>query len=239
MNSKKIDNCYFIDIGNTRIKYGKAITPFTIQYSQHLALRDLFCDIKNAAQLLITAGRSDSAQNALNEILAFAHKRAITTRQVTTNTRLLAVNYSDISQFGVDRFLHLLAGKKRYRENFCIVSAGTAITLDFYTQQHIGGMILPGLGSAKSLLAEKAGLPQINYPVHSLGSDTASCIGAGIYLGYQNLIEKSIENIANEQQTDFHIIFTGGDAGVLCKNHCIVPTLLFEGMLEYGTHLIN
>lgn len=230
---KNLTNTYLIDIGNTRIKYVQATQLTNIFFTEHLNLNQLFAHLKNAQNIIITAGRSANAQKALGDIYQFAQKNNIEVHNACINNKLLAVNYTDSSQFGVDRYLNLLGARKHLKENFCVVSAGTAITLDFYTNCHIGGMILLGLGSAKTLLAEKAGLPHITYPTKLLGNDTASCIGAGIYLGYQNLITKTIESIETEQKTQFSVIFTGGDADILCQNQPVIPELLFEGMLEW------
>ncbi len=225
---------YLIDIGNTRIKYTAAQQPFQIAATTHQHLSPLLETLSSSAtQLVVTLGRSEQAQQSFFAIKKLAEKHRMTVLKVHTNTAQLAINYKDSSQFGCDRFLNLLAAQKEFQKNFCVVSCGTAITLDFFTDKHIGGMILPGLGLSKQLLEEKAGLPQIEKPEQLLGNDTATCIGAGIYFGYQNLIEKSIERIEKKLRLSFAVGFTGGDAEVLCHKGKIIPDLLFSGMIIY------
>ncbi|MGY0398882.1 MAG: type III pantothenate kinase [Ostreibacterium sp.] len=226
---------YFIDIGNTRIKYTHNQLPFSICAIKHNDLTPLFDKLfrYQATKLLITAGRSSLAQKALSNITDFATTHQMAIEIVVVKPNLLKINYRDTTQFGVDRFLNLLASRKRHQSYFCIVSCGTAITLDFYTNEHIGGMILPGLNSSKQLLKEKAGLKFIEKPETLLGNSTATSIGAGIYFGYQNLIKESIVRIERKLNQHFTINFTGGDSQVLCQKGEIIPHLLFEGMQQY------
>lgn len=230
---------FFIDIGNTRIKYAPNLQPFTLQFSEHARLASVFSAINDAKPqtLLIAAGRSESAQAAKSNLIAYAATHHIPTDSVVVRPDWLPINYADPHQFGADRFLNLLAARARYQKNFCVVSAGTAITLDFFTQTHIGGMILLGLGSTKSILSEKTGLADICKPRQLLGHDTANTVGAGIYVGLQNLIDRSIERIAAAEHTQFHIVWTGGDAEALFSTGELVPTLLFEGMARYHQRL--
>lgn len=239
---------YFIDIGNTRIKHTAEQVPFQVQLTKHTHLPPLFTAITRARPkyLLVCSGRSATAQQTHTAITDFAKAHSLSLDTITTRPEMLAVNYQDPQQFGSDRFLHLLAGRERCQSAFCVVSAGTAITLDFYLDRHIGGMILPGLGSAKSLLADKTGLTAIEMPASLLGDDTATTVGAGIYVGYQNLIHRSIERVSTAYHTQFTTLFTGGDAGNLqqptdsvnntrnqyAQGH-IINQLLFEGMLCY------
>lgn len=226
---------YFIDIGNTRIKYTIGQQPFRIHAIAHENLSTLLQTLSGSSvkHLLIVSGRSTQAQHSLLAIEKLAGQCRMTVTKVKVDNSLLKINYSDTSQFGCDRFLNLLAAKDRFQQSFCVVSCGTAITLDFYTNKHIGGMILPGLGLSKQLLTEKAALTGIKKTTQLLGNDTASSIGAGLYFGYQNLISKSIERLEENLSLSFTVGFTGGDAEVLCLRGMIIPDLLFSGMIIY------
>lgn len=225
-----------IDIGNTRIKFTKNSTPFQVQHSQHNELQAIFAYIQSnkIRQILITNGRSDNAKNALRHILHYADKEQIDTHVVAVQPEQLAINYDDPTQFGPDRFLNLLAAKIDYDKNFCVISCGTAITLDFYSNQHIGGMITLGIGATREALAAKTQLTSIDKPTNLLGNTTATVIGSGIYFGYQNLIYGSIKAIEEQENLLFNKVFTGGDSRLICKEKdTIRPHLLFEGMQRY------
>ncbi len=228
---------FFIDIGNTRIKYCEKSSSaiLAIEYYQ---INDLFCKLKQdkACRLLITAGRSPQAKEVLSTFQDFANKNNIIIELVKVRPEILPVNYADDSQFGEDRFLHLLAAREVFKKNFCVVSCGTAITLDFYTDKHIGGIITLGLGTAKQVLFDKTGLSNIEKPTSILGNDTATSIGAGIYFGYKNLIYGTIEQVEKKLNLSFMLSFTGGDAKVLCENNIIINELLFKGMKIYDNY---
>lgn len=239
---------FFIDIGNTRIKFTADTTAFApadigiadggvhgaAKASQRL-LAPLFDALlrQHAKRLLITVGRSTAAQSCLTLIKQFAEQQQIRLETVSVNPDMLSINYQDVSQFGADRFLHLLAARRRLGDNFCVVSCGTAITLDFYSNGHIGGMIAPGLGMSKQLLAQRTGLYEIAKPVSLLGHDTASSIGAGLYFGYKNLVFGSIAEVEKSLNSSLQLVFSGGDAKVLAAEHQVIPELLFEGMRIY------
>lgn len=227
---------FFIDIGNTRTKYTANtadLSPTAVTHNEPLfeVLRQ-----QKADRLLLTAGRSEKARQTLTAIQTFAKQNGMSCEVVKVNPKQLVVNYTDVSQFGEDRFLHLLAARQRVEKHFCVVSCGTAITLDFYTDRHIGGMIALGLGLSKNVLSEKTGLENIKKPTLILGNDTASSIGSGLYFGYQNLIYGSIQNVSKKLNLSFQVIFTGGDAEVLSDNDLIIPELLFEGMKIYDNY---
>lgn len=230
-----MNDVYLIDIGNTRIKATVAQQPFVVTAVTHDNLSDLLAILTAAkpSRLLLASGRSASAQHCLSALKQFAAANDCSATELTVRPDWLAINYEDTSQFGLDRFLHLLAARARYGDNFCVVSAGTAITLDFYAQRHRGGMILPGVGAAKSLLASKAGLHHIEKPRELLGNNTATSIGAGIYFGYRNLITSTVAQLEETYDISYKLILTGGDAEVLYEYGDIINHLLFEGMLSY------
>lgn len=226
---------YYIDIGNTRIKFAQPHKDLGLTAVTHDKLAVLLAVLEQhkAQRLLITSGRSAVAQKTLKNLLSFAKQKAIQTHIVTAQPQMLAINYTDKTQFGADRFLHLLAARQRFNKHFCVISCGTAITLDFYADHHLGGMIIPGLGMSKQSLKEKTGLKNIKKPMGILGNDTASCIGSGIYFGYQNLIYGSIEKVQQSTNLSYQLVFSGGDAELLSNDDLVVDKLLFEGMQIY------
>lgn len=228
----------FIDIGNTRLKAAKNEKTLTINYFSHQQLDPLFTFIlaEKISRLLITKGRSAKVEKSNKQLINFAEKKSITVDKVKVDNDLLTVNYQDSSTFGVDRFLNLLAAKARYQKNFCVVSCGTAITLDFFTDYHLGGMIAPGIGLASQCLAAATGLETLEKPTHLLGNSTATSVGSGIYFGYKNLIYGSIESIERDKNLLFHKVFTGGDSQLVYQQGNVVPELLFEGMQHYVLH---
>ncbi len=230
---------YFVDIGNTRIKHAANREHLSTKFAKHDEVVEVISSIEGykSTEIVATAGRSEQCQQALQAIQDWAHAKKTPVTIVAVDNRLLRVNYQDSSQFGVDRYLNILAARQRLCENFCVVSCGTAITLDFYTTEHIGGMIALGLGSARQLLQGKTGLSSIEKPTDLLGNSTASSIGSGLYFGYKNLILRSIESVEKQLNLSLQVIYTGGDAEVLSDGGSTLPNLLFEGMQTYITYI--
>lgn len=246
---------WLIDIGNSRVKFtaksplfegftiGDAVNtnlvaqmakdPFQLTALLHDDLSPMLQSLQTTDRVFWTAGRSEKAVQASQQLLQFCKQQGIFVTQITVDSDLLSPNYADKQQFGVDRFLNLLAAKQMFGENFCVISAGTALTLDFYQQQHIGGLIFPGIASAMALLQEKTGLSVIQAPAAGqlLGNDTASSIGVGLFHGYRYLSEGAQQAVTAKTGCIFQPVFTGGDI-VRIYGEAIsdYPSLLFLGM---------
>ncbi|MPV86325.1 type III pantothenate kinase [Ostreibacterium oceani] len=256
-----------IDVGNTRIKYLPHAAVALNACQDYQAIMHDQVDVliehlaqQNVSKITIASVR---ALPVTQRLIDWAAHHQITLQRVQVNPTYLAVNYRHVDQFGVDRYLGLLAAKAVHQQNFCVVSAGSAITLDFFGQTHLGGMILPGIGTSLSCLQEKTGLASIREPDALLGNDTASSIGAGIYQGYSRLVAASIADVSAAYQQSFQVVLTGGDADYIAKyltndttkdatgatkdatkggllaKVTIKPNLVFEGMHVYLSMMEN
>ena len=106
----------------------------------------------------------------------------------------LVCAYEDPAQFGVDRWLALLAARQRRPgATMLVVSAGTALTVDVLQEQagqawHRGGLIAPGLQAmqrglfeaAPALLAHRGGRPRPGLAVNSADAIAGGCLQAAI-----------------------------------------------------------
>lgn len=150
--------------------------------------------------------------------------------------------YDDVREMGVDRWLAMVAARQRYARALCIISCGTAVTVDALTASgaHKGGLILPG----PALMQEA--LKQATQGVHpdgdgslrlELGRSTRTGVSAGSTYAIVSLIERVF---AEQQQADpdVHGIITGGAAAAimsLCRVplECI-PHLVLQGLAHYA-----
>jgi pantothenate kinase type III len=77
--------------------------------------------------------------------------------QIYTQKYALGVRnaYPKHNKLGVDRWLAMLAAYHYYNAPVCIVSCGSALTLDIVDSQgqHLGGMIMPGLNLMQQALS--------------------------------------------------------------------------------------
>ena len=102
--------------------------------------------------------------------------------------------YDDPSQLGIDRWLQVLAVAKSAEKNYCVISCGTALTIDLAQgQKHLGGYILPNLYLQRdSLIQNTKGIkiPDAAFEELSPGRNTIDAVHHGILFGLLSTIEK-------------------------------------------------
>lgn len=138
-------------------------------------------------------------------------------------------------RLGVDRWLALVAAA-RDCDVLCVVSCGTAVTIDVAEGMiHRGGYIVPGLGLMESSL--QAGTRKVRYdapvaPATALGCETGAAVRNGILACLVALVERVVREHGVSR-----LVLTGGDAaiiaGCLGVPAAVEPELLLKGMLRY------
>ncbi len=134
----------------------------------------------------------------------------------------------DTKNIGVDRLLNIFAVKQFVGGDTVVVSAGTAVTIDYLNKngEYVGGEIFIGIGSAVQSLAQRTSkLPNISYTKLQrfkyekviedkdlIGSDTFDCIMKGMI----NFYSSGINNILSIIKPR-NIVITGGDAKIVIK----------------------
>lgn len=118
---------------------------------------------------------------------------------------------------GADRIASIVGGFSRYHSNLIILTFGTAITCDVVLKNatHLGGIILPGLGTQLGSLKQRTALLKNAYlqrPRDILGKNTNECIRSGIINGTKFSIQGFIQKIKKTTGSHYKIIATGGDA---------------------------
>ena len=122
--------------------------------------------------------------------------------------------YAEPQRLGVDRWLAMLALWTELRGACCIVSAGTALTVDLVDSsgQHLGGYIAPGLVTQQQAVLgatrfehRDTRAPYRNEP----GNDTESCVREAALAAALGLIEHSTRDF------DGLRVLVGGDADIL------------------------
>ncbi len=147
--------------------------------------------------------------------------------------------YADPGQFGIDRYLDLLATRVAYRCPAIVIDAGTAVTIDALDAagDHAGGIIFPGLRLLRRSLGQ--GTDRIaletEAPSALFGDSTASCVSGGVFYGLQGAVRGIVGAMAQHLGGRATIITTGGDAGVIVSalsahDPVIEPKLLFKAM---------
>lgn len=210
-----------IDIGNTRIKWASFIagqlgTMHALNHTEQgfsKKLVDAWQKTPSPDKIyLASVGPVTIKQNIIH--LTQVIWPEVIFQEVHTQKKALGVNnaYRQYQKLGVDRWLSILAAYHYFHPPVCIISCGTAITLDIIDQhgQHLGGMIMPGFNLLKNALSKgtaNLGLSIQNYPL-GLSCDTESAI----YNGNLNAVKGFIEFGLASYHQPLPLILTGGDA---------------------------
>lgn len=145
--------------------------------------------------------------------------------------------YQNPQQMGADRWVAMLSAWKQYQTSFCVIDAGSAITIDWVDTngQHLGGYILPGVVMLKhSLLGQTAEVrwqQDVSMAKVSPGVSTAECVEHGCSFQIWALL-KQIEADCHRQKIN-NILLTGGDAEWLrpwIDSARVQSTLVMDGL---------
>jgi type III pantothenate kinase len=234
-----------IDIGNTRLKWCLLIAN---EFSNSSTLictdklnEDLFIAWKNliVPQNVIIASVATSVINkVVTSIITALWNIEPVFVKVQPNICGVTTNYSNPSQLGIDRWLALIATRRRGAKSAVVVDCGTAVTIDVLNNfgHHIGGLIIPGLRLLRQSIFDHTNIPYLNLSndFNLLGQNTGECIAAGTVQAIVGTIEIVHKRAMVDNGISPRLILTGGDAVIiaiyLTIPHSIIPELVFEGL---------
>ncbi len=137
--------------------------------------------------------------------------------------------YEDFSQLGVDRWLAMIAARRRSRApNLLVVDAGTALTVDLLIKgQHQGGMIAPGLTLMQRCLTQNTAnlavalesSPQVSPDKLGLARTTRDGITAGSHYmaaAFLQTLYVDLQATLPDKQP-LEVVLTGGQAEKLAQ----------------------
>ena len=232
-----------VDLGNSRVKWawldeGRLLAPGSAPQG---ILPDEMRSADPPDAILLASVASAAATAALRDGLERHYGIAV--RTVTTGTVSHGVTnaYLEPRHLGVDRWLAMIAGYQRHRTALCVVSAGTAVTIDAVAAdgRHLGGFIVPGPALMRGALLRDTGgisaaaglLDAHGGPQGDWGRDTESCMRLGALRAVSSLVESCMKSLASDRPL---LLLTGGDAGVLHQALSVpaehVPTLVLDGL---------
>jgi type III pantothenate kinase len=155
----------------------------------------------------------------------------------------LTFGYRHPQEIGADRIANAVAATARYQLPAIVVDMGTATTFDIITKggHYAGGVILPGVETSFTSLAQKTALlPKIDvaFPPSVIGTTTRECMQSGIVYGTIDQIKGIVARIEQKLTTRCTIILTGGWAhpfATAFKGTAVFdPDLTLEGLRIIG-----
>lgn len=238
---------FLIDIGNSMIKWKLINNNKIIIYNQY-DIKDFECKLlpnNKEIKCIYIANVNHDKYSKL--IIDWYKKHPCKIQVITERTHPnLQNNYDEKDKLGIDRWLNALGAWKYYNQSVFIISAGTAITIDYVEviknqiASYQGGIILPGLHTLLNSLNHttakvNASISEnIRYPAKS----TNDSVSTGITFA----IVGAVNQVCRTQSVSVPIVITGGDA-MWILNHAedswrsritINENLIFEGMLAYS-----
>lgn len=233
----KIDSILCVDIGNTRLKWAVCnLVDMCFLESGVMENRNGFAfPVLDSAfgqlqsrPVWVSAVASDDKKQNISDWVDKNWKESVVIIDSDVDEFKHLNGYRDGSTLGVDRWLAMVAAQFYYKNNFCIIDAGTAITVDVVDAagEHIGGVIMPGKQlMAESLASGTENIDISNGEVVELADSTINGVSSGVLACVVGGIEKVLSVIV-EKHSDITVIVTGGDADL------IKSALCFEVVLE-------
>jgi len=238
-----------IDIGNTRIKWAR-LEQGTLQPQSASPHADwtaqTFIDRVGPAcadtrRVLVSNVAGPRMAQVIREGLA--QTRHVEPEFVTATATAGGVRnaYSQPAQLGVDRWLAIIGAHALERGPVCVVSVGTALTIDGVDANglHLGGVIVPGpdlmmssLLHNTSDLAERA--KQGSTSRGLFADNTLGAIRQGTEHAAAALVERAVALMGQQLHQTPKLLLTGGGSARLEESlalpHLQIPDLVLQGL---------
>lgn len=217
-----------IDIGNTRIKWAR-LTPAGLG-EQSAAVHANWTRDDFIQQVLSSGPRAERVfignvgGKRMGDLVqaAITHAWQIEPRFVHSPAAQAGLRnaYPDPGKLGVDRWLALLGGRALESRPLCVVSVGTAMTIDGLdaSGQHLGGVIVPGpdlmvssLLKNTSDIAQRAAGGQARDQLFA--DNTLGAIQQGAVQALAALVERALDTLQKQLGQPPVLLLTGGASG--------------------------
>lgn len=240
-----------VDIGNTRLKWvqfhqGEFYQSGAIHCRKQSFKESLECawqDIPTPQGIYLACVGSMKIKQALDNVVKKQWPdQYVEEIQTPAEANGVTNGYLKTSKLGIDRWLGFMGAYHEYKKSICVVSCGTAITLDIVDQSglHLGGMIMPGLRLMRHALennTEKL-ISFSESPLLGLANGTESAISSGNLAAIQGFITFGLA----QYKAPIQLLMTGGDAcsitEILQLDAMIDTELVFKGLALSSRDLI-
>ncbi|HVA55669.1 MAG TPA: type III pantothenate kinase [Gammaproteobacteria bacterium] len=235
-----------VDVGNTRIKWGCAhdqvISDYgALEYKDRPfteVLASAWAKLPSPGRILVVNVAGTLLTESINRYCHEHFQRDPEYVQTTPQACGVTNGYIQPAQLGVDRWAAVIGAYHLYSGPACIISCGTAITVDTVTREgrHLGGLIAPGIGTMQRALASAA--PAIykepGDTITLYARDTRTAITSGILYAAAGLFDRATTEILAQQGALTKLLLTGGDAermqSIVRGRFTLAPHLVLEGL---------
>ena len=236
-----------LDVGNTRLKWGVCQLE-NLSFQQQGVISnvtgfgsdDLSTEFSGLDSLPVWISSVSSEQ--IIQLLSdwFLENWGIRVNCISADCNLYASlnGYKKPMDLGVDRWLAMVAAKQCASSAYCVVDAGTAITIDVVNaEKHVGGVIMPGREiMLNALRVNTANISSKEGRVVALADNTADGVTSGVNMCIEGAVNEALRRIRCEY-SNLLIILTGGDASLI-EAGCDFEVLVKKDLVLQGIGLI-
>ena len=237
-----------IDIGNTNFKWLFRAGPQSLRgvgssgAALDDAIRELAASLGYVGRIGVACVKSVAHQQAVVAALSNHFGMVPYVASVSAQACGVVNSYAEPERMGVDRWLAMIAARARAPGAFCVVDCGSAVTLDWVSEEgrHLGGYIVAGLRLAITSLL--AGTDQVIVDSDKLfdgqptpGQNTTDAVYNGAVFSLVAQVDSAYQWLRHScNGGGAQLVLTGGDARLVSRHlrcpHAIVDDLVFDGL---------
>ncbi len=238
-----------VDMGNSRIKWASWKKAAVVEQGAHVYNSDNLPDVLSQAwnqleapgTVMLACVAGDEVETKMQHWLAEHWQLEARVLRSTREFAGLSHAYQHPEQHGADRWAAMIAARDLYQTPLCVISCGTATTLDLIDAdgRHLGGQIMPG--AELMFAALKSRIPVLSdlefssaAPAGPFATNTADAVRLGISQMAVAGLDRACDAAREQLGADMKILITGGAATVilaLMKNAAeLQPDLVLRGL---------
>ena len=238
-----------VDIGNSRIKWALWKNASMVEQGAHVYNSDNLSTVLSQAwqtlempgAIMLACVAGSDVEMKTQNWLAEHWQREARALRTTKQFAELRHAYAHPEQHGVDRWAAMIAARDLYQTPLCVISCGTATTLDLIDAdgRHLGGQIMPG--TELMFAALKSRIPVLSnlefssaVPDQPFATNTDDAVQLGISQMAVAGLDRACDAARERLGADMKILITGGAATAmlaLMKNAAeLQPDLVLRGL---------
>ena len=246
-----------LDVGNSRIKWG-VLDDGEIRRTGHIAqqkIHDRGLQVlttklpRRVDEVLVSNVAGTSFATRLSGVVGMHCECDVHFARSEKSGWGLQNSYAQPRRMGVDRWVAMVGAWAEIQSSCLVVDVGTAITLDAIDGRgaHLGGQIMPGVGTmASALTAATSDIPLVRPLPARKGADMqmfASTTAAAVREGTPNAVAGAVDRATRTLRSKRYrptILLTGGDASRILTALSVAPRhrphLVLQGLAHMLEH---
>ncbi len=237
-----------IDIGNTRIKWanatGRALGMQSAAVHRDWTSEEFAAHVLRGdrpERVVISNVGGDHIAEVARESLSRVFAMEPTFVSPGARAGGVRSGYANPAQIGVDRWVAMIGARSLETGAACIVSVGTAMTVDALdaSGQHLGGVIVPGPDlMVSSLFENTSGIAQRaregSVRASLFADNTLGAVKQGAIHALAALIDRAMQTMQSESGSEPSLLLTGGAVDelrpALQRPYRQIPDLILRGL---------